>query len=321
MMKVLANDGLAPDGIEALEKAGFTVLTNKIAQEDLIDRINSENIEVILVRSATKVRKELIDACPELKLIGRGGVGMDNIDVEYARSKGLKVINTPAASSQSVAELVMAHLFSLCRFLHESNRQMPVKGDTEFATLKKAYSKGIELRGKTIGIIGFGRIGQAVAKYALGMGMKVVAYDAFPMTKEIYLEFAGTTPVKITVATVSLEEVLSESEFLTIHVPAQEDGSPVIGEKEFAMMKDGAILVNAARGGVMDEKALLSSLDSGKLAGAGLDVFENEPTPMNELLNHPKISLTPHTGAATAEAQSRVGTELADQIIEAFQTA
>lgn len=320
-MKILANDGLAEEGVKALLNAGFIVITEKVEQTNLADYINEENVDIILVRSATKVRKELIDACSGIKLIGRGGVGMDNIDVEYAISKGIKVINTPAASSQSVAELVMAHLFGLCRFLHDSNREMPSKGISDFDALKKKYAKGIELRGKTIGIIGFGRIGQAVAKYALGIGMKVLAFDAKSMTKEIYLEFAESSPVKIPLSTVTFNEIITESDFISIHTPAQSGGLAVIGEKEISQMKNGVILINASRGGIIDEKALIAGLDSGKIAGAALDVFDNEPNPDPLLLKHPKISLTPHTGAATEEAQDRVSGELASLIIESFQEA
>lgn len=320
-MKILANDGLSPEGVKTLTDAGFEVLTKKVEQADLIDYINKEHVEMLLVRSATTARKDMIDACPGLKLIGRGGVGMDNIDVQYARDKGLKVINTPGASSQSVAELVIAHMFGLCRFLPQSNREMPERGLTDFAKLKKDYAKGIELRGKTLGIVGFGRIGQSVAKYALGLGMKVVAHDAFAMTKEIYLDFAGSSPVKITVETADMEEILSSSDFISLHTPAQADGSAVIGKNEIAKMKNGVVLINASRGGIIDEQALLDGLNSGKIAGAGLDVFKGEPNPNAALLTHPKISLTPHTGAATLEAQDRVGMELAEQIIEAFQTA
>lgn len=319
-MKILANDGLADEGVKALNDAGFHVITEKVNQAGLIDFVNKNNIEMILVRSATQVKKDVIDGCKNLKLIGRGGVGMDNIDVEYARTKGIKVINTPAASSQSVAELVFAHMFTLCRFLHDSNRQMPLRGNTDFELLKKNYAKGIELRDKTIGIIGFGRIGHMVAKYALGLGMKVKAYDAHGMTKEIYLEFHGISPVKITLNTVSLDELLKTSDFISIHTPAQKDGSPVIGQKEIDQMKEKVILINASRGGIIDETALLHALNSGKVAAAALDVFTNEPKPKSELLVHPRISLTPHTGAATIEAQDRVATELASLIIESFQT-
>ena len=312
-MKVLANDGLDQSGIDGLQKAGFEVTTAKVPQEELINYINENQVRTLLVRSATKVRKDIIDACPSLKIIGRGGVGMDNIDVEYAREKGINVINTPAASSASVAELVFAHLFSGCRFLTDSNRKMPVEGDSKFAELKKAYTKGVELRGKTIGIIGFGRIGQEVAKMALGLGMRVLAVDNFAEKVNLKVEFFNGQSVDFEIKTQSKEEVLKEADFVTLHVPAQKEF--VIGQKEFDLMKNGAALVNCARGGVVDEEALLKALDSGKLAFAGLDVFINEPTPAKSILSHPKISLTPHTGASTNEAQDRIGISLAEQII------
>ena len=312
-MKVLANDGLDQSGIDGLQKAGFEVITTKVPQEELINYINENQVRTLLVRSATKVRKDIIDACPSLKIIGRGGVGMDNIDVEYAREKGINVINTPAASSASVAELVFAHLFSGCRFLTDSNRKMPVEGDSKFSELKKAYTKGVELRGKTIGIIGFGRIGQEVAKMALGLGMRVLAVDNFAEKVNLKVEFFNGQSVDFEIKTQSKEEVLKEADFVTLHVPAQKEF--VIGQKEFDLMKNGAALVNCARGGVVDEEALLKALDSGKLAFAGLDVFINEPTPAKSVLSHPKISLTPHTGASTNEAQDRIGISLAEQII------
>lgn len=312
-MKVLANDGLDQSGIDGLQKAGFEVITTKVPQEELINYINENQVRTLLVRSATKVRKDIIDACPSLKIIGRGGVGMDNIDVEYAREKGINVINTPAASSASVAELVFAHLFSGCRFLTDSNRKMPVEGDSKFAELKKAYTKGVELRGKTIGIIGFGRIGQEVAKMALGLGMRVLAVDNFAEKVNLKVEFFNGQSVDFEIKTQSKEDVLKEADFVTLHVPAQKEF--VIGQKEFDLMKNGAALVNCARGGVVDEEALLKALDSGKLAFAGLDVFINEPTPAKSILSHPKISLTPHTGASTNEAQDRIGISLAEQII------
>ena len=312
-MKVLANDGLDQSGIDGLQKAGFEVITTKVPQEELINYINENQVRTLLVRSATKVRKDIIDACPSLKIIGRGGVGMDNIDVEYAREKGINVINTPAASSASVAELVFAHLFSGCRFLTDSNRKMPVEGDSKFAELKKAYTKGVELRGKTIGIIGFGRIGQEVAKMALGLGMRVLAVDNFAEKVNLKVEFFNGQSVDFEIKTQSKEEVLKEADFVTLHVPAQKEF--IIGQKEFDLMKNGAALVNCARGGVVDEEALLKALDSGKLAFAGLDVFINEPTPAKSILSHPKISLTPHTGASTNEAQDRIGISLAEQII------
>jgi len=312
-MKVLANDGISQSGINALEKAGFEVSTTTVAQEQLINYINEHQINVLLVRSATKVRKDIIDACPSIKVIGRGGVGMDNIDVEYAKEKGIKVINTPAASSHSVAELVFAHLYGLARYLHNANRDMPLEGDSRFKDLKKAYAKGTELRGKTIGILGFGRIGQATAKVAIGSGMNVIVYDPFIEEASLELNFFDGQKLNFNIKTTSKNAVLKQSDFITLHVPAQKEY--VIGANEFEIMKDGVIIVNAARGGVIDEVALINSIETGKVARAALDVFEKEPQPEVQLLMNPALSLTPHTGAATNEAQDRIGTELASQII------
>ena len=313
-MKVLANDGIATSGVVALKKAGFEVILKTIAQEQLINYINDNQIDVLLVRSATKVRKDIIDSCPSIKIIGRGGVGMDNIDVEYAREKGLKVINTPAASSHSVAELVFAHLFGMVRFLHDSNQNMPLEGDSKFKELKKSYAKGVELKGKTLGILGFGRIGQATAKVALGVGMKIVAFDPFIDNAHIELEFFDGQTVNFTIDTISKEDVLKQSDFISLHVPAQEEY--VISTNEFNLMKKGAGIVNAARGGVIDEVALVKAIEEGKISNAALDVFEKEPKPEIQLLMNPNISLTPHIGAATNEAQNRIGEELATQIID-----
>lgn len=314
--KILANDGIDAVGKELLEKAGFTVVTDKVAQENLAKEINDKGYIALTVRSATKVRKDLVDACPGLKVIGRGGVGMDNIDVDYAREKGIQVINTPAASSNSVAELVFAHLFNAVRFLYDSNRQMPVNGEEKFDDLKKKYAKGVELRGKTIGIVGFGRIGQYVAKMALGLGMKVVAFDPFVTEAIIDIEIEGATaPVKVKINPVGLDKVLQQSDFISFHVP----GGKLISKHEIASMKNGVILINAARGGVINEDDLLEALNSGKISHACLDVFENEPRPSVAILKHSKISLTPHIGAATNEAQERIGVELAEKIIAALK--
>ncbi|WHF51674.1 D-2-hydroxyacid dehydrogenase [Chryseobacterium gotjawalense] len=318
-MKILANDGLDQSGIDALTEKGFEVIVSKVPQEFLADFINAHQIRTLLVRSATTVRKELIDACPSLDIIGRGGVGMDNIDVDYARSKNIHVINTPAASSASVAELVFAHLFSGARFLQDSNRKMPLIGDTQFNQLKKSYEKGIELRGKTIGIVGMGRIGQEVARIALGLGMRVVAADNNIGRASIKVKFYNNQFINVDIETEPLEDVLKHADFLTLHVPAQKGGS-MIGAKEIGKMKDGAVIVNCSRGGVVDEHALIDALDSGKIAFAGLDVFTNEPTPSKEILSHPKISLSPHTGASTVEAQDRIGLSLAEQICSILQT-
>ncbi len=312
-MKILANDGISQAGIDILTAAGLEVTTTNVAQEQVANYINENSITVLLVRSATTARKELIDACPGLKVIGRGGVGMDNIDVEYAREKGLSVINTPAASSASVAELVFAHLYGGVRFLHDSNRNMPLEGESNFKGLKKAYAKGVELRGKTIGIIGFGRIGQEVAKIALGVGMQVLAADKFIDNVSLSVTLFNGTSIPVEINTIPMNEVLKKSDFVSLHVPAQK--KYVLGKKEFTMMKNGAVVVNAARGGVIDEVAMVEALDSNKLAFAALDTFENEPKPEVKLLMHSKISLTPHIGAATLEAQDRIGEELANQII------
>jgi D-3-phosphoglycerate dehydrogenase / 2-oxoglutarate reductase len=317
-MKILANDGISKSGINALEKEGYEVITTKVAQEQVANYINSNNIKVLFVRSATKVRQEIIDNCPGLKVIGRGGVGMDNIDVDYARSKGIHVINTPAASSESVAELVFAHLFSGVRFLLDSNRIMPLEGDTNFEGLKKAYSNGIELRGKTLGIIGFGRIGQTVAKIALGLGMKVIASDKSVGKAEVKVEFYNGQFINVEIETEPINDLLKHSDFITLHVPVQ-DGY-TISKPEFDLMKTGVGLINCARGGVVDEVALVDAIDSGKVLFAGLDVFENEPTPAIQILMNPSISLTPHIGAATVEAQDRIGIELAEQIISLLKT-
>jgi len=312
MAKILANDGISPSGVEALESNGYEVSTTNVAQEQLINHINENQIDVLLVRSATTVRKDLIDACSSLKIIGRGGVGMDNIDVDYARDKGLHVINTPAASSSSVAELVFAHLYGGVRYLFDANRQMPLEGDTKFKVLKKNYAGGSELRGKTMGIIGFGRIGQETAKIALGVGMNVIAHDPFMEKAALKVALGNDVTVDYSIPMASFETVIKDADFISLHVPAQD--KPVIGKKEFAMMKKGAGLINAARGGVIDEEALLDALDSGQLSFAGLDTFVNEPKPAMKVLMHPNVSLTPHIGAATKEAQDRIGTELAQQI-------
>jgi len=312
--KILANDGIDAQGKLLLEQAGFTVSTDKVAQDQLAQAINTNEFVGLTVRSATQVRKDLIDACPGLKLIARGGVGMDNIDVDYAKSKGLHVINTPAASSNSVAELVFAHLFNAVRFLYDSNRQMPANGVEKFNELKKKYAAGVELRGKTMGIVGFGRIGQYTAKIALGMGMKVLAYDPFVKEAEISLEINGAEPINIKNTTVSLDFLLKNADFISLHVP----GGNLIGKNELAQMKKGVVLVNASRGGVINELDLIEALNNGQVAHACLDVFDNEPKPAKEILSHPKISLSPHIGAATNEAQERIGVELAEKIIAAL---
>lgn len=319
-MKVLANDGISAKAKAALEAEGITVSTDHVEQAHLIDTLNREGYAGILVRSATKVRQDLIDACPDLRFIGRGGVGMDNIDVEYARSQGKVVFNTPAASSQSVAELVMAHLFAMARSLHQSYPAMPERGTDEFKVLKKAYAKGIELRGKTLGIVGFGRIGTAVAQYALGCGMNVIGVDQVgeSRTVPVRIPTGGDSfeEVTVTVPLVSLSELLAQADAVTFHVPAQADGSPVLDAAGVSSMKAGAMLVNTARGGTVDEAAVCAAVASGHLRAAALDVFVGEPKPKAEVLTAPGLALTPHIGAATLEAQDRIGDELVERILE-----
>ncbi len=312
-MKILANDGISKSGKDVLEQAGFEVITTTVAQEQLANYINQHQIDVILVRSATTVRQNIIDACPSIKIIGRGGVGMDNIDVDYALQKGIHVINTPASSSQSVAELVFAHLFGCVRFLHDSNRNMPLDGDTKFNTLKKNYAKGIELRGKTLGVIGLGRIGIEVAKIAIGVGMKVIANDELVEKANIKVDFYDGQFINIEIKTESLETVLKQADFITLHIPAQDEY--IINKQQFEIMKDGVGIINVARGGIINEVDLINAIESGKVAFAGLDTFQDEPAPAVQVLMNGNISLTPHIGAATVEAQDRIGTELAEQII------
>jgi D-3-phosphoglycerate dehydrogenase len=310
-MRILANDGIDPIGKKLLEDAGIEVDIDHIPQEELAAKLNA--YDGITVRSATKVRKELIDACPNLKIIGRGGVGMDNIDVEYAKSKGVAVENTPASSSLSVAELVFTHLFNGVRFVYDANRKMPIEGNTKFNDLKKSYANGVELRGKTIGIIGFGRIGKETAKLALGLGMDVLAFDLYDIPATLPLELSGGIKVNVPVKKVDMDELLATSDFISLHIPFTE--KPVLGAEEFEKLKEGVGIVNCSRGGTIDEDALIAALDNGKVSFAGLDVFDNEPKPRTDLLQHPKVSLTPHIGASTNEAQERIGVELANLII------
>ena len=316
-MKVLANDGISQNAVDILNKNGFVLYLDKIEQNDLTDFINLNKITVLLVRSATKVRKDIVDNCKSLKIIGRGGVGMDNIDVEYAKAKGILVINTPAASSNSVAELVFAHLFSGSRFLFDSNRNMPLEGEKKFKILKKNYSNGIELRRKNLGIVGLGKIGREVARIGFGLGMNILGFDKFIEEKSIDVNFNDENAYTFKINLISFDEILEKSDFITLHVPAQKNF--LIGKKEFKKMKKGTSIINASRGGIIDEQELIKNLDNGKIKFAGLDTFENEPTPSLSILMHPKISLTPHIGAATSEAQNRIGEELAKQICDFYK--
>lgn len=303
-MRILITDGIERCGADILLKAGFELTEKALSAEALIGTI--ADYDAIIVRSATKVTKAVIDAGARLKVIARGGVGLDNIDVEYAVIKGIKVLNTPKASSISVAELTIAHLMSLGRFLPMSNIAMRNK-----LWPKKEYSKGIEVTGKTLGIIGLGNIGKEVAKRALGLMMKVVAHDPYVTTTDLNISL------------VSKDELLQVSDYISLHVPYDKKRGPMITASEFAKMKNGVILINCARGGVVVEKDLLDALNSHKVAYAAMDVFEHEPPTPEEfdLINHPRVSVSPHIGASTLEAQDRVGVEIAQKVVEALNAS
>ena len=313
-MIVLANDGISEKGIQLLKEADITVLDARVSAEHLSNFINENNVDVLLVRSATQVRKNLIDECPNLKIIGRGGVGMDNIDVDYAIDKGIYIINTPKASCKSVAELVFAHFFSLARFLHESNRLMPLEGETKFNTLKKSFNNATELSGKTLGVIGMGNIGLEVIKIGISLGMSIVAYNRTPKTENVKISFFDGQSLHFEIKSVNLDEVLKKSDFISINISNAE--KYFIDNEQIAMMKEGVFIANTARGGVLNEVALIDAIERGKVAGAALDVFENEPIPEIEILMNPALSLSPHIGGNTLEAQNRIAEELAEQIIK-----
>ncbi|MCM2322969.1 MAG: D-2-hydroxyacid dehydrogenase [Oligoflexia bacterium] len=301
-MRILVSDGIEASGAEILKKAGHEVVEKKLTPAELLADI--ANYEAIIVRSATKVTREVIDAGKKLKCIARGGVGLDNIDVAYAKEKKIPVLNTPGASSISVAELAIAHMMCLGRFIHASNFEM-----RQGKWPKKEYAEGVEVTGKTLGIVGFGAIGVEVAKRAIGLGMNVIAYS------KIY------APSELPVKHVSLDELLAQADYITLHVPLDKVNGALITAREFDKMKKGVILVNCARGGVVSEKDLLAALNSGKVAFAGVDVFEQEPPTdaQKALIQHPKVSVTPHTGASTVEAQNRVGIEIANKVCAALK--
>jgi len=300
MIRVLTNDGLQEAAINSLKDAGVEVVNTYIEKDKLGEAL--KEFDVLVVRSATKVTEEILTSAQggKLKLVVRAGVGVDNIDLIAAHDKGVTVKNTPNASSDSVAELALAHMFSIARFVSISNVTM------RNGKWNKKHYEGVELGGKTLGIIGMGRIGQSLAVKATALGMKVVYTDLFGKQESLPYEF------------LSMEALLGTADFLSLHVPYDKTKGSLIGKDEFALMKDGVYLINCARGKVVDEEALLEALDSGKVAAAGVDVFEQEPTLNEKLVNHPKVSVTPHIGAATKEAQERIGQEVASTIKEFF---
>jgi D-3-phosphoglycerate dehydrogenase len=315
-MRILINDGMHPKGVQLLKDAGHDVDTNFILQEELTAKLNS--YDAVLVRSATKIRKELIDQSPNLKLIGRGGVGLDNIDVSYAKEKGIAVFNTPAASTRSVAELAIAHLFGIVRSLPMVNKKMAVDGINDFKSLKKTASKGIELEGKTLGLIGFGRIAKETASIALGCGMKIIAFDPYISEGDVPVKLHPSydNNYKINVKTTTKEEVLAESDFISLHIPGGQ--GYVLDAPEFEQMKDGVGIVNCARGGTISENALIEAINSEKVKYVATDVFENEPPTDDRILRIDNVGLSPHIGASTQEAQKRVGVQLAKRVIDYF---
>ncbi len=299
-MKVLVSDGIHPKGAEMLRNAGHEVIEEKYSPDELLEKISG--FDAIIVRSATKVPKEVIDA-GKLKCIARGGVGLDNIDTAYAKEKGIPVLNTPGASSISVAELAIAHMMGIGRFLHRSKMEMM---DGKWP--KKDYKAGREVTGKTLGLIGIGNIGKETAKRALGLQMKVIAHD--PFVKEIDMD----------IRLVDKDELLAKADYISLHIPFIKEQGPVLAEAEFAKMKDGVVIINCSRGGVVKETALLDALNSGKVDYAAMDVYETEPPTeaQQELIKHPNTAVTPHIGASTNEAQERVGTEIAQKVIDAL---
>jgi D-3-phosphoglycerate dehydrogenase / 2-oxoglutarate reductase len=315
-MRILINDGMHPKGVQLLKDAGHDVDTNFIPQEELTSKLNS--YDAVLVRSATKIRKELIDQSPNLKLIGRGGVGLDNIDVSYAKEKGIAVFNTPAASTRSVAELAIAHLFGIVRSLPMVNKKMALDGINDFKSLKKTASKGIELEGKTLGLIGFGRIAKETASIALGCGMKIIAFDPYISEGDVPVKLHPSydNNYKINVKTTTKEEVLAESDFISLHIPGGQ--GYVLDAPEFEQMKDGVGIVNCARGGTISENALIEAINSEKVKYVATDVFENEPPTDDRLLRMDNVGLSPHIGASTQEAQERVGVQLAKSVLDYF---
>lgn len=296
-MRILVSDGMEKNAFDKLIAKGYDVLDKHFEDEELKQKI--KEFDIIIVRSATKIRKPLIDAAKngKLKLIIRGGVGVDNIDVDYAAQNGIMVKNTPNASTISVAELTLAHMFAISRYVNISNVTMR-NGKWE----KKKY-KGVELYGKTLGLIGFGRIAKEVAKRAYAMGMNIIYYDKLGMAKGYNnYEFC------------EFQALLMKADYISLHIPFDKKQGAVIGEKELDMMRDGVYIINCARGGVIDEKALIDGLNGGKVAGVGIDVFENEPEPCRELVNNDRVSVTPHIGGSTVEAQKRIGMEIVNII-------
>lgn len=317
-MNILINDGLSQDAITHLENNHFKVFQTAVAQSQLLQYLNDNEIHILVVRSATKVDATILKEAKYLKAVARAGVGLDNIDLDAAETHNIKIINTPKASAKAVAELAIAHLLTGVRHLQDSNRSMPLEGESRFKELKKSYSSARELGGKTLGIIGFGAIGQETAKKAIGLGMRVLFHDPALTKASLKIDFYDGQQMEFNLLNVSMKHLLEQSDYISLHIPSQQDY--LLGEKEFGQMKKGAGIINTARGNAVDEIALINALNTDQLAFAGLDVFESEPTPELALLMHPQISLSPHIGGSTKEAQKRIGMDLAEQLITNFKS-
>ncbi|MFK7049285.1 D-3-phosphoglycerate dehydrogenase [Flavobacterium columnare] len=311
-MKILANDGLSSQAISLLKKNGFEVLTTKVAQEQLSNYINNNQIEILIIQNATKINQSIIDTCSNIKVIGKLGIEMITPNLPDT----IIFLNTPNAPVNAVAELAIGHLISGARYLHDSNRNMPLEGDTHFHELKKVYGNGLELKGKTLAIIGLGKIGKAVAQKALGLGMKVIA--TAKETKQIPIEFEFFSGQKITIPidVMPLENILPLADFISLHVPEQ--NNYLLTATEFEKMKQGVGIINCSKGELINEVDLINYLENKKISFAGLDVFQGEPNPAVQLLMHPDISLTPHVGGTTSEILEKMSMEMAHKIIDLY---
>jgi len=313
-MKLLANYTISKPGIDSLINAGFDVTALTVAQNQLINYINQNDIEVLVIGTKTTISAELIKSCSTLKVICCASNNVANIDVSHAVDNGIHIINTPEAHAVAVAELVFAHLLGMIRFLHQSNREMPMEGDTRFIDLKNQFSNGTELRGKTLGIIGLGVVGKEVAKIAIGLGMKIITTCTTIKKETINISFFNGKSIAIEIETQPLTSLLKTADFVSLHTSYQE--TPLISTKEIGLMKNGVGIINTSQGGVLDEVALIDAIESEKVTYAALDVFETEPTPEVQLLMNPELSLTPHIAGSTIESRQRIENTLIKSIIE-----
>lgn len=312
-MKILANDGISSAGEVLLNNAGHEILNNRISQEHLIHFINENLVDVLLVKNATTINEEIIDSCKSLKIIGKAGINMDNVSANYAIEKGLHVVSTPNSYSRAIAELVFAHFFTLARFLHDSNRMMPLEGDQKFNLLKKSYQNSVELHGKTLGVIGMNFDALEVIKIGISLGMNILAYSDTPKEEKVTLEYFDGQKLVFEIKSVKFEEILTNSDFLC--VMSTEKMGYILDSRQFELMKEGIYIVNIIKGAV-NEVSLIDYIENKKIAGAALDSFELEPKPDIQVLMNPSMSLSPNVATITRDAQEKTGKELAEQIIK-----